>query len=214
MNKKAIVTALLALVTLEVSAQIESVKELTMKSEYFNHERQVLIYTPAGYLQYDQTYYDVIYVFDAQDRTMFDLVHCLLNIACKPDPDGGRGTNFIIVGICSPNLFDINYSRNNDYLPMPLHGNKGLFKEGYNYGNSPNLKKFVKNELMPYVAQNYRTSGRTLGIGHSLSASFVLDALMTDDLFDDYIAVSPNCCYDEYRLATDIEKYQFKNRVL
>ena len=74
-------------------AQLESVKELTMKSEYFNHERQVLIYTPGGYQQYDQTYYDVIYVFDAQDRTMFDLIHCLLNIACKPAPDGGRSTN-------------------------------------------------------------------------------------------------------------------------
>ena len=93
MNKKTIITILLALVAMAGQAQLESVKELTMKSEYFNHERQVLIYTPGGYQQYNQTYYDVIYVFDAQDRTMFDLVHCLLNIACKPDPDGGRSTN-------------------------------------------------------------------------------------------------------------------------
>ena len=104
MNKQTVITILLALVSLVASAQLESVKELTMKSDYFNHERQVLVYTPAGYQQYNQTYYDVIYVFDAQDRTMFDLVHCLLNIACKPDPDGGRTMNFIIVGICSPNL--------------------------------------------------------------------------------------------------------------
>ena len=104
MNKKIIITVLLAVVSLSGSAQLESVKELSMKSEYFNHERQVLIYTPGGYQQYDQTFYDVIYMFDAQDRTMFDLVHCLLNITCKPDPDGGRTMNFIIVGICSPNL--------------------------------------------------------------------------------------------------------------
>ena len=90
---------------IKASAQLESVKELTMKSEYFNHERQVLIYTPGGYQQFDQTYYDVIYVFDAQCREMFDLVHCLLNMACKPDPDGGRSMSFIIVGICSPNLW-------------------------------------------------------------------------------------------------------------
>ena len=209
MNKKTIITALVALVTMAGQAQVplESVKEVTMKSEYFNHDRQVLIYTPVNYPQFDQTYYDVIYVFDAQDRTIFDLVHCLLNIACKPDPDGGRSTNFIIVGICSPNLWDISYFRNHDYLPMPLHGNNGLFKEGYYYGKSPDLKKFVKNELMPYVKNNYRTSGRSLGIGHSLSASFVLDAMITDDLFDDYIVISPNCCYDEYRLATDIENH-------
>ena len=208
MNKKALITILLTLALPIVAwAQLESVKELFLKSEYFNHERQVLIYTPGGYQQFDQTYYDVIYVFDAQDRTMFDLVHCLLNIACKPDPDGGKSINFIIVGICSPNLWDIDYFRNDDYLPMPLHGNNGLFQEGYHYGHSTDLKKFVKNELMPYVATHYRTSGRSLGIGHSLSASFVLDAMVTDDLFDDYIAISPNCCYDEYRLATDIENH-------
>lgn len=69
--KKTIITFLLALVfPITASAQLESVKELTMKSEFFNHERQVLIYTPVGYQQYDQTYYDVIYVFDAQDRTI------------------------------------------------------------------------------------------------------------------------------------------------
>ena len=113
MNKKSIITILLALVAVAGQAQLESVKELTMKSEYFNHERQVLIYTPGGYQQYNQTYYDVIYVFDAQDRTMFDLVHCLLNIACKPDPDGGRSTNFIIVSMelsllcCKPNNWSV-----------------------------------------------------------------------------------------------------------
>ena len=52
-----IITTLLVLVSLGASAQLESVKELSMKSEYFNHERQVLIYTPGGYQQYDQTYY-------------------------------------------------------------------------------------------------------------------------------------------------------------
>ena len=58
MNKKTNITALFALVTMAGQAQLESVKELSIKSEYFNHERQVLIYTPAGYQQYDQTYYD------------------------------------------------------------------------------------------------------------------------------------------------------------
>ena len=50
MNKKALITFLLTLALPIVAwAQLESVKELTLKSEYFNHERQVLIYTPGGY---------------------------------------------------------------------------------------------------------------------------------------------------------------------
>lgn len=64
---------------------------------------------------------------------------------------------------------------------------------------------------MPYIDKNYRTSGRTIGIGHSLSASFVLDCMVTDDLFDDYIAMSPNCCFDEFRVASGIEQYPFKS---
>ncbi len=48
MNKKTIITALLALVSMGVSAQLESVQELKINSEYFSRERQVLIYTPAG----------------------------------------------------------------------------------------------------------------------------------------------------------------------
>ena len=64
---------------------------------------------------------------------------------------------------------------------------------------------------MPYIDKNYRTSGRTIGIGHSLSASFVLDCMVTDDLFDDYIAMSPNCYFDEFRVASGIEQYPFKS---
>ena len=63
MNKQTIITILLALAfPMTAWAQLESVKEISMKSEYFNHERQVLIYTPSGYQQFDQTYYDAFYV--------------------------------------------------------------------------------------------------------------------------------------------------------
>ena len=206
---KIIITALLALVSMGVSAQLESVQELKINSEYFNRERQVLIYTPAGYQDFDQTYYDVIYVFDSQDRAKFDLVHSLPEFIC---PDENK--HFLVVGICSPTSED--YFRNADYLPMPIHAkdaqsSRGLFSDERGYGHSADLKKFLKQELMPYVTQHYRTSGRNIGIGHSLSASFVLDCMISDDMFDDYIAISPNYCYDEYRLYNDLEKYPWMN---
>ena len=104
------------------------------------------------------------YVFDSQDRSKFDFVHCALDLACTDDTDESK--RFIIVGICSPNLPDIDYYRNTDYLPMPIHESakgKGLFKSQKGYGRSGDLKKFLKNELMPYIDKNYRTSGRTIG---------------------------------------------------
>lgn len=211
--KKNCITAVLLLISLFASAQIvPKVTDLTMKSKFFNHEREILIYTPVGYNEYTAYEYDVMYVFDSQERPKFDLVHCMLHFNSTLDADANK--DFIIVGICSPNLPDFNYYRNTDYLPMPIHAkdiptNRGLFSDEAGYGRSGNLKKFLKQELMPYIEKNYRASGRRIGIGHSLSASFVLDCMITDDLFDDYIAISPNYCYDEYRLASNIEKYPF-----
>ena len=205
--KKTIITALLALVALTGAAQpMPTVVEKSMKSEYFKQQRQVLIYTPWGYNEYTATRYDVIYVFDSQERAKFDLVHSLHDLACPTDKDETKP--FIIVGICSPSLPEYNYSRNADYLPMPIHQiGKGHFADPRGYGHSADLKKFLKNELMPYIDRTYRTSGRTIGIGHSLSASFVLDCMITYELFDDYIAMSPNYSYDEFRLANDLENY-------
>ena len=95
---------------------------------------------------------------------------------------------------------EYDYYRKADYLPMPIHQiGKGHFADPRNYGHSGDMKKFLKNELMPYIDRTYRTSGRTIGIGHSLSASFVLDCMITDELFDDYIALSPNYSYDDFR---------------
>ena len=90
MNKKAIITVLLALISLGANAQLASVKELSMQSEYFGFERQVLIYMPVGYQEFDQTYYDVIYVFDSQDRAKFDLVHCLTDLLPLDERDDAR----------------------------------------------------------------------------------------------------------------------------
>lgn len=79
--------------------QVAQIKEIFLKSKYFDHERQVLIYTPVGYNEFTATYYDVIYVFDAQNRSQFDLVHAIRNYVCSSDPDESK--SFIVVGICS-----------------------------------------------------------------------------------------------------------------
>ncbi|MDD7461618.1 MAG: alpha/beta hydrolase-fold protein [Prevotellaceae bacterium] len=205
--KKKLIAVLLNLITMSCLAQqIAQVNTVTLKSNYFDHDRTIFIYTPDLYQEYTKNEYDVIYVFDAQDRSKFDLVHSLPYLFGNMDNEFMR--NFIVVGICSPYIKESDYSRNNDYLPSPLHQHDGLFKGKY-HGNSKELKLFIKNELMPYINKNYRTTGHSLGIGHSLSASFILDAMITDELFDDYIAISANYCYDKERLANDFINYPF-----
>lgn len=210
--KKLITTlSLLFVAVVAMSKQDVKVTELSMKSKFYDFEREILVYTPLGFDKYTATDYDVFYVFDAQERGKFDLVHCLMELG-DTYQTVDRGKEFIIVGVCSPFIPEIYFTRNTDFLPMPIHEiGKGQFSVEGCYGRSGDLKKFLKQELMPYIEKTYNATGRKIGVGHSLGASFVLDCMITDDLFDDYIALSPNCCYDEFRVASDLEQYPFKN---
>ena len=210
--KKLITTlSLLLVAVVTMSKQDVKVTELSMKSKFYDFEREILVYTPLGFDKYTATDYDVFYVFDAQERGKFDLVHCLMELG-DTYQTVDRGKEFIIVGVCSPFIPEIYFTRNTDFLPMPIHEiGKGQFSVEGCYGRSGDLKKFLKQELMPYIEKTYNATGRKIGVGHSLGASFVLDCMITDDLFDDYIALSPNCCYDEFRVASDLEQYPFKN---
>lgn len=81
------------------------------------------------------------------------------------------------------------------------------------------LAKFIKEELQPYIRSHYRTTEHSLGIGHSLGASFMAYALINNDPFDDYFLLSPNFAYgkDHMLLAQQFVNYQFgmdKNRFL
>ena len=210
--KKILTSFMLLFVAVVTMAQQEArVVELSMKSQFFNFERHMLVYTPVGFDKFTATEYDVIYVFDAQERGKFDLVHCLMELS-DTYQSNDRGKEFIIVGVSSPYIPELPYGRTTDFLPMPIHEiNQGRFAHEGTFGRSGDLKKFLKQELMPYIEKTYNATGRKIGIGHSLGASFVLDCMITDDLFDDYIALSPNCSYDAFRVASDLEQYPFKS---
>ena len=187
-----------------LAQQVANVETKTFKSRYFSFDREVLIYTPENYNEATQSEYDVIYVFDAQARSFFDLVHALLHYNVQEQND----QNFIVVGVVSPFMPEIEYHRNNDFLPIPEH----ITLSTPYYGKSNEFKKFIKEELMPYINTHYQTSGHTLAIGHSLGASFALDVLVTDELFDDYIAISPNFAWDKERFARGFMQYDFNNK--
>lgn len=186
-----------------VSAQeIARVEYKEFDSPLFPFKRPVLIYTPEAYDSETENDFDVIYVFDSQARANFDMVQSLLHYAIQ-QPHNDR--SYIIVGVASPTHWEIDYQRNNDFLPVPQHWKI----ESPYYGSVDKFKKFMKEELMPYINSNYRTSGHTAGIGHSLGASFVIDAMTDDDMFDDIIAISPNMVWDDEYYANMIKDFDF-----
>ena len=184
--------------------EIARVGSFEIQSEILDQRREVLTYTPYFYDETELTEFDVIYVFDAQHRESFDLVHSTI-------PFLQDSKHFIVVGITSPAMEELDYYRNNDMLPEP----RSVAMENYLVTENPNAEnflRFVKSEVMPAIDSMYRTTGKRIAIGHSLSASLVLSTLATDpELFDAYLAISPNFAYDNNRLANDLVDINFNS---
>lgn len=201
MKIKILLFILLFISQLTYAQQIATVDKVEIESEILDQKRQILIYTPQLYDENILAYYDVIYVYDAQNRELFDLVHSSIKFI-------NTNKHYIVVGITSPYYEETDYARNNDYLPEPLHTPKDKFYGGY-CCNSENFRKYITSEVMPYIESNYRTTKHRICVGHSLSASFSIDFMLKNDLFDAYIAISPNFAYDQEQLATAFINFDF-----
>lgn len=202
-----LVALMMSVIFCNVNAQqIAQIEQFEIESKFFDFPRTILVYTPSYYEEYTEAEYDVVYVFDAQTRSLYDMVHALLHGGDVQDSDE-NWRDYIVVGVSSPYIEETGYDRSNDFLPIRItpeaDGNQ------LSNGNSANFKRFIKEELNSWIADNYRTTGHSLAIGHSLGASFILDAMITDELFDDYIAISPNLCWDNYRFADSFMQYDF-----
>lgn len=204
---KKIIFFILTLSTfLVINAQsIARVENLKIDSEALKQQRELLIYTPIEYDNRKNEFFNVIYVFDSQSRQMFDYVTSIIPFLTNESYD----KSFIVVGITSPHNSKIDYSRNNDFLPV-LTTEKSINRYKPYYGNIENFLDYVSKEIIPYINKNYRTKGRNLAVGHSLGASFILHSLIeTPNLFDNYIAISPNLAYDNHLLAEKLINFDY-----
>ena len=174
------------------------IEEVIIESSELGQKRQILVYTPAHYQEEKFSYYNVIYVFDAHDRALFDAANGITSLLTEGSQD------FIVVGIKATWIEEEMYARNHDLLPSDTRRNMGPKSKG----NAEAFLAYVKNEVVPYVESNYRTLPHRTAVGHSLSASFLIYTLLNEpDLFDNYIAISPNLEYDDQRLVRGLENF-------
>ncbi|WP_445385860.1 alpha/beta hydrolase-fold protein [Robiginitalea sp. IMCC44478] len=198
MKKSVLNTILLCFFIGSLTAQRSAVKEVSIESAELNQTRDLLIFTPINYDHSEYYYYNVIYVFDAHDRPLYDYVTSVSHLL----REGQRG--FIVVGIKATYIKELMYGRNHDLLPSDTERNLGP-KSG---GNAEAFLAYVKNEVVPYVESNYRVLPHRTGVGHSLSASFLIYSMLNEpDLFDNFIAVSPNLADDDQRLVKDLDNF-------
>lgn len=182
---------------------IARVENVQIHSKALKQDREIIVYTPIDYDYRKNEYFNVIYVFDSHNREFFDYTSSIISFLTD------NTKSFIVVGITSPYNEKLDYARNNDLLPV-LETENSIDRYGKYSGNADQFFDFVSTEIIPYVDSHYRTLNQRIAVGHSLSASFVLYSFIKNpDLFNDYIAISPNLAYDNDKLANKLVNFDY-----
>lgn len=201
---RSLFTLLLAMVACQAFTQkIARVDNVKIRSSELGQERELLIYTPVDYDWRTNEYFKVIYVLDCQNREFFDHTSSMISFLTN------GSASFIVVGISSPYNEELDYSRNNDFLPvLKTESSRKIF--GKYSGNADQFLGFIEKEVIPYVNGNYRTLDQNIAVGHSLGASFLLYSFLErPELFRNHIAISPNLAYDENYLSNRLSAFDY-----
>jgi len=201
-----ILLAILALFSFTVQAQESDARYTDHKifpfgvieeinSTELNEKRTLNIYLPEGYNPDSTDTYPVIYVLDGSANEDFPHIAGL----CQFLNMYQLLPKSIVVGIANVDRYrDFTYpsSDKRDVKDVPTSG------------GSPAFIRFIKNELQPFMAKNYKTSGFKTIIGQSLGGLLATEILMTDpQLFNDYVIISPSLWWDREILVNKAEAY-------
>jgi len=180
-------------------------RSYTVPSKILGGKRRVNVYLPPGYADAKRSF-PVLYLLDGGEAEDFHHITGLAQVAAF----NGKTQEVIVVGIEG-------VDRKHD-LTHPSKVPRDL-EELPTSGGSAAYRRFLVEELKPWVAARYRTSGRTALIGESLAGLFVTETfLRAPGNFDDYIAVSPSLWWEDEALskeaAADLRSGGFRGRRL
>ncbi|NNF99436.1 MAG: alpha/beta hydrolase [Desulfobacteraceae bacterium] len=160
--------------------------------------------------------YPVLYMLDANAG------FCALAEIARLLSMGNEIHEMIIVGISYPGGFkQWQTLRTRDYTPsvwpafMETQGNSFLTQADYRkiMGGAESFLDFIRDELKPFVEQNYPVESNDSGIlGDSFGGLFALFSLLTrPDTFSRYIIGSPSIWWDNAILHTIEQEYASVN---
>jgi len=148
---------------------IGEASRVSIDSKVLGENRNFLINLPESYDSSNKSY-PVVYLLDGERH--FNHAIVATQILQKQE----RVPELIIVAITNSHSWASDKSTRQRDL--------GYEKEKF--------VQYIKNEMMPYVNKNYRTTGLNTLFGHSLAGYFSTHLLATQpELFTNYIAASP-----------------------
>jgi hypothetical protein len=160
-------------------------------------QRRIVVRLPAGYSDHPERRYDVVYVIDGGPEQ--DFAH-LAGLAQSAEVNG-TFTPFILVGIET-------LRRREEITPPATDVAAYAAELGMTPGGSARFRRFLAEEVKPWVERRYRTSGTDAVMGESLAGLFVVETLFEQpELFDDYIAVAPSLWWEEMKYGREAAAY-------
>jgi len=168
-------------------------------SSILNENRKIYVYTPANHSES----LPVIYLMDGE---MISLVVGIVDFLYQAN----QLPPMIIVGIGN-----YEYDRAHDLTPSHSLLNMDGTTDSLSLktsGGGENFLKFIKDEVMPFVAKNYNPSPNKIFFDHSLGGLMTSYCLLNHaEMFNSYIAVSPALWWDKESIFTNADVL-FKNK--
>ncbi|MEM1356655.1 MAG: alpha/beta hydrolase-fold protein [Bacteroidota bacterium] len=160
-------------------------KSYKINSSILEEERPLLIHLPKGYAKAEKQY-PVMYLLDGGSN--FHHTTGSVDFLSRQ----GRMPEMIVVGI--PNTGDRTHN-----LTPPTATRKDDFPTA---GGADSMLLFITEEVMPFVATNYRVNNYKMLVGHSFGGLFVTHTLLHHPgVFNSYISISPSLWWDEQDLV-------------
>ena len=158
-------------------------------SRVLGGERRVNVALPKGYAESRQRF-PVLYLLDG--GTVAEDFPKITDFVAQLVADG-KLAPMIVVGIEG-------VDRKHDLThPATYAPDVKLLPQA---GGSAAYRRFLVDELQPWVKARYRTDGRRGLIGESLAGLFVVETFLREPrAFDSYLAASPSLWWDDQSLA-------------
>lgn len=163
-------------------------RSYALPSAVMGQTREINVWLPPGYAESGQTY-PVLYVLDGGQDQDFHHISGIAQLGTIV----GTTRDVIVVGIAS-------VDRRNE-LALPTDDAE-LIARYPTQGQSDRFRRFIAEEVQPFIESRLRTSGETALMGESLAGLFVVETFLKEpQMFDAYVAVSPSLWWDGGRLA-------------
>jgi hypothetical protein len=146
--------------------------------------------------------YPVVYLLDA------DYSFAIAKNIADHLAERNNLAELILVGIAYDGPEEYRLNRTRDYTPTrSMIGGYGPEYQKYS-GGGEKFRAFVRDELVPFIDANYRTTAERTLVGHSYGGLFgCWVAFTTPELFSNYILVSPSLWYDNWLMFRLEEKF-------